>query len=170
MKFIKPSIVLVKPQLPENIGLVARAMENCSLKDLIIVNPREKWPNEIAIQASANSRTIIEKSKLFKTTEEALFDFNFVIATSARKRFLQKPFQNDLNQLFNQFPINKKTAILFGPENSGICVLHRRKACWMPGYLGDGPVPKEISKLSSSTVLSRFFDPSRAIRAFPFPL
>ena len=120
MKFIKPSIVLVKPQLPENIGLVARAMENCSLKDLIIVNPREKWPNEIAIQASANSRTIIEKSKLFKTTEEALFDFNFVIATSARKRFLQKPFQNDLNQLFNQFPINKKTAILFGPENSGL--------------------------------------------------
>ena len=59
MKFIKPSIVLVKPQLPENIGLVARAMDNCGFKDLIIINPREKWPNEIAIKASANSKKII---------------------------------------------------------------------------------------------------------------
>ena len=63
MRLVKPSIVLVKPQLPENIGLVARAMDNCGLKDLIIINPREKWPNEIAINASANSKSIIQKSK-----------------------------------------------------------------------------------------------------------
>ena len=120
MKFIKPSIVLVRPQLPENIGLVARAMDNCGLKDLIIINPQKKWPNIKAINASSNSKSIVEKSKIYNSVDEALLNFNFVVALSARKRFLQKPFQNDINQLFQQFPINQKTAILFGPENSGL--------------------------------------------------
>ena len=120
MSLIKPSIILVKPQLPENIGLVARAMDNCGLKDLILINPREKWPNEKALKASANSKKIIEKSIIYKSLEEALLTFHFVIAMSARKRFLQKPYQNNLNQLFEQYPNNKKTAILFGPESSGL--------------------------------------------------
>ena len=120
MRLIKPSIVLVRPQLPENIGLVARAMDNCGLKDLVIINPREKWPNEIAINSSAHSKSIIQKSKIFTSVEEALLNFHFVVAMSARKRFLQKPYQNNINQLFEQFPINKKIAILFGPENSGL--------------------------------------------------
>ena len=118
MRIIKPSIVLLKPQLPENIGLVARAMDNCGLKDLIIVNPREKWPNEISIKSSSNSKKIILKSKIFSSLDEALINFHFVVATSARKRYLQKPYQNNSNQLFEQFPNNKKTAIIFGPENS----------------------------------------------------
>ena len=120
MRLIKPSIILIKPQLPENIGLVARAMDNCGLKNLIIVSPREKWPNDIAIKASANSKIIIQKSKIYSSVEKALLNFHFVIAMSARKRFLQKPYQSNINQLFEQFPINKKTAILFGPENSGL--------------------------------------------------
>ena len=120
MRLIKPSIILVRPQLPENIGLVARAMDNCGLKDLIIVNPKKKWPNEKAINASSNSKSIIDRSKLFNSVEEALLTFNFVVALSARRRFLQKPFQNNINQLFEQFPNNKKTALLFGPENSGL--------------------------------------------------
>ena len=120
MRQLKPSIILVKPQLPENIGLVARAMDNCGLKDLIIISPREKWPNDLAIKASANSKIIIEQTKIYISVEEALLNFHFVIAMSARKRFLQKPFQNNLNQLFEQFPYNKKTAIIFGPENSGL--------------------------------------------------
>ena len=120
MKLIKPTIVLVRPQLPENIGLVARAMDNCGLKDLIIVSPKKKWPNIKAINASANSKSIINKSRVFNSVNDALLDFNFVVAMSARKRFLQKPYQNNINQLFEQFPINQKTAILFGPENSGL--------------------------------------------------
>ena len=120
MRLIKPSIVLVKPQLPENIGLVARAMDNCGLKDLIIINPRIKWPNDMAIKASANSKKIIQKSKIYSSVDKALLNFHFVIAMSARKRFLQKPYQNNINQLFEQLPINKKTAIIFGPENSGL--------------------------------------------------
>ena len=53
-----PSIILVRPQLPENIGMVARAMDNCGLKKLIVVSPREKWPNQKAIQASAGSKKL----------------------------------------------------------------------------------------------------------------
>jgi tRNA/rRNA methyltransferase len=60
----KPSIVLVRPQLPENIGMVARAMDNFGLKNLILVNPREIWPNDIAIQSSANSKEIILRISL----------------------------------------------------------------------------------------------------------
>ena len=120
MRFIKPSIILVKPQLPENIGLVARAMDNCGLKDLIIINPREKWPNNKAIKASSNSSVIIKKCQIFSSLEKSLLNFHFVVAMSARKRFLQKPCQDDISQLFEQFPYNKKTAIIFGPENSGL--------------------------------------------------
>jgi len=120
MPLIKPSIVLVRPQLPENIGMVARAMDNCGLKDLIIVNPKKKWPNIKAINASANSQSIVNNSKIYNSVEESLLSFNFVVAMSARKRFLQKPYQSNINKLLQQFPINKKTAILFGPENSGL--------------------------------------------------
>ena len=52
------SIILVRPQLPENIGMVARAMDNCGLSKLILISPREKWPNKKAIDSSANSKNI----------------------------------------------------------------------------------------------------------------
>jgi tRNA/rRNA methyltransferase len=120
VRIIKPSIVLLKPQLPENIGLVARAMDNCGLEDLIIVNPREKWPNNESIKSAANSKKIILKSNFYKSLDIALADFHFVVATSNRKRDLQKPYQNDPCKLFDQFPNYKKIAIIFGPENSGL--------------------------------------------------
>ena len=120
MKVNKPSIVLVRPQLPENIGMVARAMDNFGLENLILVNPREIWPNDTAIKSSANSKEIILKAKVFKSLNKALSKFHFVIATSNRKRFLNKPHQNDMEKLFDHFPQNKKTAFLFGPENSGL--------------------------------------------------
>ena len=116
----KPSIVLVRPQLPENIGMVARAMDNFGLENLILVNPREIWPNDIAIQSSANSKEIILRAKVFQSLNEALSEFHFIVATSNRKRFLNKPHQNDMKKLFGQFPQDKKVAFLFGPENSGL--------------------------------------------------
>jgi tRNA/rRNA methyltransferase len=116
----KPSIVLVRPQLPENIGMVARAMDNFGLKNLILVNPREIWPNDIATQSAANSKNIILKAKVFKSLSEALSDFHFIVATSNRKRFLNKPHLSDMEKLFDQFPRDKRTAFLFGPENSGL--------------------------------------------------
>ena len=120
MKPLSPSIILVRPQLPENIGMVARAMDNCGLKNLILVNPRENWPNDLAIKSSANSKKIKIKKKIYSSLDLALSKFNFVVATSNRKRFIQKPFLDDKNKLFHRFPKTKNTAIIFGPENSGL--------------------------------------------------
>ena len=120
MKIVKPSIVLVRPQLPENIGMAARAMDNCGLKKLIIVSPREIWPNKIALQSAANSKIIVNKAKVYNSLNAALSKFNYVIATSNRKRFLQKPLKTDFHDLFESIPKTKKTAIVFGPENSGL--------------------------------------------------
>ena len=120
MEKINPTIILVKPQLPENIGLVARAMDNCGLKKLFLINPREKWPNKKSIDSSANSKKIIKNVKIFENINNALCKFDYVIATSNRKRYLQKPFFNNFNECFNKVPLNKKIGIVFGPENSGL--------------------------------------------------
>ena len=120
MKTIKPTIILVRPQLPENIGLTVRAMHNCGLDKLIIVSPREEWPNQRAIDAAANAKTILKKVKIYNSINEAVSNFNFVIATSARSRFLRKPHKKNFFSLFKELPNFKKIAILFGPEQSGL--------------------------------------------------
>ena len=120
MQTTEPSIILVRPQLPENIGMVARAMHNCGFKKLILVSPREKWPNEKAIKSSANSRIILNKVKIFDSLKKALSSFNYIVATSNRNRFLQKPTNNIFLELFKKIPITKKVAFVFGPENSGL--------------------------------------------------
>ena len=71
MKKNNPYIVLVRPQLPENIGMVARAMDNCGFNKLILVSPREKWPHEKAIKSSANSKIILNKVKIFDSLKKA---------------------------------------------------------------------------------------------------
>ena len=115
-----PSIILVRPQLPENIGMVARAMDNCGFNKLILISPREKWPNQKAIKAAANSKKIIDKVVVFLSLKKALLSFSYVIATSSRKRFLQKPNYNNFIKFFKEIPTNKKIAVVFGPENSVI--------------------------------------------------
>ena len=104
MKIIKPSIVLVKPQLPENIGMVARAMDNFGLNKLLVVNPREGWPNNLAIKSSANSKKIILNAKIYNNLDKALASFSYVVATSNRRRFLNKPNFSNVNRLFTNFP------------------------------------------------------------------
>lgn len=120
MKNYAPTIILVRPQLPENIGLVARAMHNCGLKKLYLVSPREKWPNKIAIKSAANSSKIIKSAKIFDSLEKAVSKFNYTIATSARDRFLQKTQLNNFENLFKKVPSKNKIAVLFGPERSGL--------------------------------------------------
>ena len=120
MRFYKPTIILVRPQLPVNIGLVARAMDNSGLEKLILVDPREKWPNNISLKSSSNSKKIILNTQIYKSLSKALEPFNFVVATSNRKIFLQKPFYNNFKNLYEEFPLTNKIAIIFGPENSGL--------------------------------------------------
>ena len=120
MKHNQPAIILVRPQLPENIGMVARVMENYNLNELIIVSPREKWPNKKSLESSKKAKTIIINTKVFNSLPEALSKFQFVVATTNRKRFLEKKIINSFSSLNRFVKINKNTAILFGPENSGL--------------------------------------------------
>ena len=120
MKINNFSIILVRPQLPENIGLVARAIDNFGFKKLILVQPRENWPNKKSLDSAANSKSIINNVKVYENLNIALSNFNYAIATSNRRRFLNKPFYKNLSKCFNEIPVNKKIAIVFGPENSGL--------------------------------------------------
>lgn len=120
MKKINPTIVLVRPQLSENIGMTARAMDNFGLSKLSIVSPRDGWPSNKAKDTSKHGIKIITNAKIFTNLDEALKDYNLVIATSNRKRFLTKKTYNDFNILKKKIYENVKVAILFGPENSGL--------------------------------------------------
>ena len=120
MKKINPTILLVRPQLSENIGMTARVMDNFGLSKLSIVSPRDGWPSKKAKDTSKHGIKIITNAKVFDSLEKALADYNFVIATSNRKRFLTKKTYNDFGVLKKNIYEHKKVAILFGPENSGL--------------------------------------------------
>ena len=115
-----PSIILVRPQLPENIGMVARVMHNFGLKDLIVVSPRDNWLNNKSINAAKKATKIIKNIKVYDDLEIALSNFSYVVATTNRKRYLEKNSTNDFKFIKRKIIVNKKTAILFGPENSGL--------------------------------------------------
>ena len=79
-----PVIVLVEPQLGENIGMVARAMLNCGLTELRLVNPRDGWPSDEALAAASGADPVIEGATLFDTAADAVKDLELVFATTAR--------------------------------------------------------------------------------------
>ena len=110
-----PIIILSNPQLPENIGLSARAMMGCGFKNLRIINPREKWTNSIAQRSSDHANNIIKKTKLFKNFDEAISDLNFVIGTTVRKRIIRKKHLISFPELIENLPNDSKTGIVFGP-------------------------------------------------------
>jgi tRNA/rRNA methyltransferase len=85
-----PVVVLVNPQLGENIGTAARAMANFGLHELRIVAPRDGWPNEKALTASSGANWIIEDAAVFGDLASALKDVNYVYATTARPRGMTK--------------------------------------------------------------------------------
>ena len=120
MKNINPTIILARPQLPENIGMTARVMDNFGLSKLYIVNPRDGWPSKIAENSAKHGKNIIKKAKNFNSLNEAVSKFNLVIATTNRKRFLTKKTFNNFSDLKKKIINFKNTAILFGPENSGL--------------------------------------------------
>ena len=122
-----PKIILINPQLPENIGMSARAMMNCGFNDLRIVNPREHWPNQIAINSSVHAKKIVKNIKVFDNFNESVSDLNFLIATTVRKRFLRKEHYFDFSDLAKSLPTFSKVGIIFGPENSGLTNKHISK-------------------------------------------
>src|SRR5580704_10427837 len=86
-----PVVILVEPQLGENIGMAARAMGNFSLSRLRIVNPRDGWPNLAAQRAAAGADAILARAELFDTVGQAVADCTLLFATTARARDQAKP-------------------------------------------------------------------------------
>ena len=100
--------------------MTERAMDNFGLSKLYIVNPRDEWPSKKAEDSSKHAINIINNVKIFSSLEDAISNQNLVIATSNRKRFLNKKIFNDFKILKKKIKEEKNTAILFGPENSGL--------------------------------------------------
>src|SRR5258707_10641690 len=88
---VGPIVILVEPQLGENIGMAARAMGNFALTQLRIVNPRDGWPNLSAQRAAAGADQILDHAKLFDTVEQAVADCTLLFATTARAHDQAKP-------------------------------------------------------------------------------
>ena len=100
--------------------MTARVMDNFGLSKLYVVNPRDGWPSKIAENSAKHGKNIIKKAKNFNSLNEAVSKFNLVIATTNRKRFLTKKTYNNFSDLKKKIINFKNTAILFGPENSGL--------------------------------------------------
>ena len=116
---LPPSIILVRPQMGENIGAAARAMMNFGLTDLRLVAPRDGWPNPKAHEMSAHADGIIETATVFDTLSEALADRTYALASTARMRDLSLPVltpREGAEALKN----HERTALVFGPERSGL--------------------------------------------------
>jgi tRNA/rRNA methyltransferase len=118
-----PAIILVHPQLGENIGMVARAMANFGLAELRLVNPRDGWPSEKAISAASKADHVIEAAKVYPSLEAAVADLEFVYATTARDRYGYKEVRSPVvaaDDLRTRFRAGEKTGILFGRERTGL--------------------------------------------------
>lgn len=116
----KPVIVLVRPQLGENIGKAARAMLNFGLTEMRLVSPRDGWPNPSAGPAAAGADIVLEQAQVFQTTAEAVADCAHVHATTVRKRGVTKPVigADEAGRQVHTLP--GRHAIIFGPERSGL--------------------------------------------------
>jgi tRNA/rRNA methyltransferase len=116
----KPVIVLVRPQLGENIGKAARAMLNFGLSEMRLVTPRDGWPNPSAGPASAGADAVLEQAVVFDTLAEAVSDCANVYATTVRKRGVTKPVvtPEQAGREIHEAP--GRSAYVFGPERSGL--------------------------------------------------
>ena len=117
------AIILVKPQLGENIGTAARAMLNCGLTDLRLVQPRDAWPNAQANAASSGADSVIDSAQLYQTTEDAIGDLQRVYAATARPRDMVMPVMPPraaAHDMVQAAASGAAVGVLFGAERSGL--------------------------------------------------
>ena len=128
-----PIVVLVRPQMGENIGMSARAMGNCGFRELRIVSPRDGWPSESALSAARGAVAIVEGARMFGSVGAAVADCSRVLATSARVRDrnmrVYSPEGAALSLLSSMRGVGEggddaggegRCCVLFGPENNGL--------------------------------------------------
>ena len=114
---------MIEPQLGENIGMAARAMMNCGLMDMRLVNPRDEWPNPHAEAAAAGATAIIEGVRVYDTTEEAIADLHMVYATTARFRDMTMEVMTPCEAVARMKADKTgcvRSGVLFGKEAKGL--------------------------------------------------
>ena len=111
--------ILVRPQMGENIGSVARAIKNFNIKNLRIINPRCDWPNHKALATSVGARDTLKSTKIYNSIEKSIGDLDVIFASTSRIRKVNKRIISivDLKKKVNK---KNKIGIVFGPEASGL--------------------------------------------------
>jgi tRNA/rRNA methyltransferase len=118
-----PAIILVDPQMGENIGMCARAMLNCGMTDLRIVRPRDGWPSQAARDTSSGAIEVIDNAQVFETTREAVADLHRLYATTGRVREMVETVMTPRKAAADIRAVTaagQKTGVLFGGERSGL--------------------------------------------------
>ena len=111
--------ILVRPQMGENIGSVARAIKNFNIKYLRIVNPRCNWPNNKALATSVGAKDILKSAKIYDSVEKSIEDLDIILASSSRVRRVNKKIIL-VSDMRKKIIKRRKIGILFGPEASGL--------------------------------------------------
>ncbi len=118
-----PAVILVKPQMGENIGACARAMTNFGLTTLRLVAPRDGWPNEKARAMASRADQVLDEAEVFPDTNAAIADRQVVYATTARRRDMVKPHMTPKEaaaDLRLRISAGHRCALLFGGERAGL--------------------------------------------------
>ena len=139
--------LLVKPQLPENIGFCARALKNFGFKKLDVINPKVSWPNNKALATSVGAKDILRQAKVYSNIKDAIKQYDIIYATSARVRDVNKRHLS-FEQFTKSIKRNKKKriGILFGPEASGLS----NKDISYANYIFKIPVNKKFESINLS--------------------
>lgn len=118
-----PAVILVEPQLGENIGTAARAMANCGLDDLRLVRPRDGWPSDKAIAAASGADAVLDKARLYPSVEAAIGGLVHVYAATARDRYMVKREvtpRRAAEEMRGFLASGEACGVLFGPERTGL--------------------------------------------------
>lgn len=118
-----PVVILVRPQLGENIGMAARAMLNCGLGELRLVAPRDEWPNARAERAASGADEVLKGARVFDDVAAAVADLHRVYATSARSRELTQriaPPRDAAADMARAVAAGRRVGLMFGPERTGL--------------------------------------------------
>ena len=119
----QPTIVLIRPQMGENIGAAARAMWNFGLDRMRIVDPRDGWPNSAAVAMASGAGRLLDEAEVFDDVADGIADRTYVYATTARPRELTKPVfspEAAMVEAAARIARGEKVAVMFGPERSGM--------------------------------------------------
>ncbi|MBU3032231.1 RNA methyltransferase [Paracoccus marinaquae] len=117
----QPVVILVRPQMGENIGAAARAMLNFGLTEMRLVAPRDGWPNPKAVaMASGAAGRVLDRARVYPGLAEAMEGVDFAFATTARGRELSKPVFTPATAMAKARAHDGRCALIFGPERAGL--------------------------------------------------